>query len=178
MKLIVGLGNIGKNYDNTRHNIGFEILDDFLGEVIWKKNSYGLYYKKNNILYLKPTTYMNLSGIAVSYFMKYYKIKLDDLIVIHDDIDTQTGNYKIKYDSSFGGHNGIKSIIEHLKTQKFLRIKIGISKNDNIEISDYVLGKFSKIENQQINIIKKEINEVIKEFISDKKAEYLMNKYN
>lgn len=178
MKLIVGLGNHGKDYHNTRHNIGFDILDSFLGNIIWKKNPYGLYYKNNNILYLKPTTYMNLSGIAVSYFIKYFKIKLEDIIIIHDDIDTKTGNFKIKYDSSFGGHNGIKSIIEQLKTQKFLRIKVGISKNDNLDLSDYVLGKFSKSELKEINLIKKEINEVIEEFIFNKSADYLMNKYN
>lgn len=178
MKLIVGLGNIGKDYENTRHNIGFEILNNFLGDIKWKKNSYGLFYKDGDIIYLKPTTLMNLSGIAVNYFINFYKININEILIIHDDLDINIGSFKIKYISSSGGHNGIKSIINVLKTEKFIRIKIGISNNKEIETKNYVLGKFTKKEIELINLIKNNINDIIRDFNENKSADYLMNKYN
>ncbi|MFA6752880.1 MAG: aminoacyl-tRNA hydrolase [Bacilli bacterium] len=178
MKLIVGLGNIGKNYENTRHNIGFEILDNFLGDIKWKKNSYGLFYKDKDIIYLKPITFMNLSGIAVNYFIKYYKIDIKDILIIHDDLDLNIGSFKIKYNSSSGGHNGIKSIIKTLKTEEFIRIKIGISNDKEIETKDYVLGQFTKKEKELISEIINNICNIIKDFNENKDINYLMNKYN
>ncbi|MDD4705780.1 MAG: aminoacyl-tRNA hydrolase [Bacilli bacterium] len=178
MKLIVGLGNIGKNYINTRHNIGFELLDSFLGDINWKKKSYGLYYKDKDIIYLKPTTFMNLSGIAINHFIKFYKINIKDILIIHDDLDINIGSFKIKYNSSSGGHNGIKSIIDALKTKEFMRIKIGISNDKEIDTKDYVLGQFTKKEKELINEIKNNIYDVIIDFKENKSVNYLMNKYN
>lgn len=181
MKLIVGLGNVGKEYENTRHNVGFMVLDYYLGDVKWSKNNNAYIYKtqigKETILFIKPTTYMNLSGEAVAYFMNYYKIDIKDLLVIHDDMDLEMGIVRLKYDSSSGGHNGIKDIINHLGTQEFLRLKVGISKPIDNKI-DYVLSKFNKKEIEVLNEELLKTNEIIDDFINNKNMESLMNKYN
>ena len=178
MKLIVGLGNIGKEYANTRHNIGFEILNKYLKDIKWSKNKFGLYCKIDNVIFLKPSTYMNLSGNAVKYFMEYYKIKLDDLLVIHDDLDLNIGKYRLKKDSSDGGHNGVKSIIESLGNNKFLRLKIGISHTKPYNAVSHVLGVFTSEEKKLLLNNFDIINNIILDFISNNSAEYLMNKYN
>lgn len=156
MKVIVGLGNPGKDYDLTRHNIGFYILDNYLGEVKWKNTKQNaLIYEDNinneRVIFVKPLTYMNNSGEAIREILKYYNANIDDLLVIQDDIALQLGKYRIKYDSSDGGHNGIKSIINNLGTQKFLRLKVGLAKEHEMNTIDYVLGKLSKKELNQIN---------------------------
>lgn len=181
MKLIVGLGNPGKEYNNTRHNIGFMALDNYITGIEWKENSYAYYINikndKTNTLFIKPKTYMNLSGNAVNYFVNYYKINVADILVIQDDLDLELGKIKIKYNSSSGGHNGIKSIIENLHTQEFLRLKIGISK-PNSNIINYVLDKFSKSELDLLNNIQETINNIINDFINGTTNDKLMNKYN
>ena len=133
MKLIVGLGNYGKEYEHTRHNMGFDVVDKFaesLGEDIDKKGFHSLYTKVkyfDEVIYLlKPLTYMNNSGIAVKEIMDYFDISLEDIIVIYDDMDIKIGHIKMKFDGSSGGHNGIKSIISYLGSQNFKRIRIGI----------------------------------------------------
>lgn len=150
MKLIVGLGNPGKEYVETRHNIGFIILDKYLGKVKWSKKFESCIYttKINNedVIFIKPQTYMNLSGISVRKAAKYYKINPQDILVIQDDLDLPVGSYKLKRNSSSGGHNGIKSIINELDTDSFLRIKVGIGKSENIPTDKYVLSKFSSKE--------------------------------
>lgn len=178
MKLIVGLGNVGKEYDDTRHNIGFHLLNNYLKDIKWSNNKYGLFYKDNNVIFLKPSTFMNLSGDAVQYFVSYFKIEIDDILIIHDDLDLEIGDYKLKKSSSSGGHNGIKSIIKALNSNNFLRLKIGISKPQYADSSDYVLGKFSSKEK---NIIEKNLNilqQIIDDYISNDSVEKLMNKYN
>lgn len=181
MKLVIGLGNPGKKYINTRHNVGFRIIDLMVGDIKkYKKKFNSKYYIDNdkNIIFLKPETYMNLSGEAVSNFMNYYKITSENIIVIHDDKDINFQHLKIKMGGSSGGHNGIKNIIECLKTEKFLRIKIGILNPSCNKIIDFVLEDFTDNEKQ---IIDKEIFLKIKNIIFDfslNKAEYLMNKYN
>ena len=148
MKLIFGLGNPGSEYANTRHNIGFIMLDDYIGEYKWSKKFNGLYIEKNingeKYVFVKPLSFMNLSGGVVSSFVNYYKVSYKDIIVIHDDLDLPVGKIRIKVNSSAGGHNGVKDIIKSLNTQEFMRIKVGISNNKNIDTKDYVLGNFSK----------------------------------
>ena len=150
MKLIVGLGNPGKEYENTRHNVGFMVLDHYLGSVSWKYKFNGYYYEKNvsgeKVLFLKPKTYMNLSGNSVIQFVHFYKIKIEDILVIQDDLDLPYLKYRLKYNSSAGGHNGIKSLIDSLGTQAIPRLKIGIAHDRFIDTKDYVLSKFSKQE--------------------------------
>ena len=161
MKLIVGLGNPGKQYENTRHNIGFMILDELA-------KSWGVSFDKN----------MNLSGEALRKFYDYFEIDIEDILVIYDDLDTKTANFKLKAKGSSGGHNGIKSIISHLGTEKFNRLKIGIDRpTPPMKVVDYVLGRFSKDEMVEIEkIYSKSIN-CIEDFSKMNFVE-LMNKYN
>lgn len=181
MKLIVGLGNPGKEYENTRHNIGYMIIDNFVNSDNWKKESLAYVLKQTihnkNVLFIKPTTYMNLSGQAVQYYLNYYKIDTKDLLVIQDDMDLDIGKVRLKFKSSAGGHNGIKDIIKNIKTDEFLRLKIGISKptNDTIE---FVLGKFPKSDLEILNNNMNMYNQIITDFINDTKIETLMNRYN
>lgn len=181
MKLIVGLGNPGSEYKNTRHNIGFMVLDSYLGEVKWSSKFKSLYYEttvnSEKYIFLKPQTYMNLSGFAVSAFAKYYKLDYKDILVIHDDLDLPVGTFRIKVNSSSGGHNGIKDIIASLHTDAFARVKIGISHDKNKDTKDYVLGSFSKVELNSIQKNFKHIYDIIENFNYDTITD-LMSTYN
>lgn len=169
MKLVVGLGNPGREYKNTRHNIGFMVLDNYLGKVNWKTKMENYYYMEEvngeQIMFIKPLTYMNLSGLAVSKIVNFYKIDIKDILVIQDDLDMNVGTYKIKRNSSSGGHNGIKSIIAELNSEEFARLKVGIGKSIQIPTDKYVLGKFSTDEMNKINENMNTFNEIIKSFI-------------
>ena len=153
MFLIVGLGNPGKQYENTRHNVGFDAIDVLVDE--YRIPSSGKQHKAmygkgviegQKVILAKPLTYMNLSGEAVRAMVDYYKIDPEtELLVIFDDISMAPGNIRIRKKGSAGGHNGIKSIITHLGTQNFQRIKVGVGeKPKNWDLADYVLGTFSK----------------------------------
>ena len=145
MKLIVGLGNPDKEYDKTRHNVGFMVIDNYLGSVNWSNKFNALYCEKvingEKIIFVKPLTYMNNSGNAVGEFVRYFNIDNKDILVIQDDLDLNVGDYKLKMHSSSGGHNGIKSIIASLGNQDFPRLKVGIGSVKKDEVIDYVLGK-------------------------------------
>lgn len=181
MKLIVGLGNIGKEYEYTRHNIGFMCVDKYLGDVVWKNDSRAFTYKtvinNNSVLFVKPKTFMNLSGDAVRYYVDYYDISLEDIMIIHDDLDLPVGKIRIKYNSGDGGHNGIKSINNVLGTKKYLRLKVGISRG-NVDTVNYVLGKFSGEDKDIINNSFSNINNVINDFIVGNSFDVLMGRYN
>ncbi len=169
MKLIVGLGNPGKEYKNTRHNVGFMVLDNYLGKVKWKTKMEAYYYEEESngerVIFIKPLTYMNLSGMAVSKIVNFYKIDIKDILVIQDDLDMAFGTYKVKRNSSSGGHNGIKSIISELKSEEFARLKVGIDKNSQIPVDRYVLTKFSDEELNCLTKNYKTFNDIIKTFI-------------
>lgn len=157
MKLVVGLGNPGKEYANTRHNMGFDVVDKFvdsLGLVFDKKDFKGEYVKTRyfdeEVIVLKPLTYMNLSGDSLVALMNFYRIDVQDLIVVYDDMDTPVGHIKLKIKGSSGGHNGIKSIIQNLKTEEFKRIKIGIG-HPTFNTIDFVLSKPSKEDRELID---------------------------
>lgn len=181
MKLIVGLGNPGKEYDNTRHNIGFMLLDSYLGNVKWKNKNNAFYYESiingEKYIFMKPLTFMNLSGNAVVQYINYYNIDVKDILVIHDDLDLPIGTIRLKENSSDGGHNGIKSIIKCLKTKEFKRLKVGISNNKEMDTKDYVLGKFSKNEIKQLNELLPSVQNIIEDF-SKLLFLDLMSKYN
>ena len=150
MKCIVGLGNPGKQYDQTRHNIGFEVIDELSHQFsipLTQSKFKGLYgmgvYKGEKVLLLKPLTYMNLSGESIRAVMDYYQIDLEDLLVIYDDLDLPVGKVRLRQKGSPGGHNGIKSTVAHLGTQQFNRIRIGIDRpTPGMSVPDYVLGHF------------------------------------
>ncbi len=158
MKLIVGLGNPGKEYDKTRHNVGFMVMDrlaDVLNVSIDMKKFKGEYtklkYQGEDVILLKPMTYMNNSGESVIQVMNYFKIDVDDLLVIYDDMDMPVGKLRLRESGSAGGHNGVKSLIAHVGTQSFKRIRVGIDKHPHIKVIDYVLGKFTKDEQPLID---------------------------
>ena len=182
MKLIVGLGNPGKEYENTRHNMGFMAIDFYAqkNNLDFKKKFNGLYSETTingeKIILLKPQTYMNLSGNCIIEFVNYFKIDLDDVLIIYDDKDFDLGTFKIKKNGSSGGHNGMNNIISHFKTQNIKRIRMGISKND-IPLIDYVLQKMGKNEMDKINGIFPIISDVIEDFVK-LDFEALMSKYN
>jgi peptidyl-tRNA hydrolase, PTH1 family len=152
MKLIIGLGNPGPEFIDTRHNIGFTALDWLkeyfkLPEFKLDKKLKAEITKNNNIILAKPQTFMNNSGEAVITLKKYYKIKLTDIIVIHDDVDIPIGKMKTKQGSSGAGHKGIASIIQHLKSNEFWQIKIGVANEmirTKIPTDKFVLQKFTK----------------------------------
>ena len=177
MKLVVGLGNPGKDYENTRHNIGFMVLDGILKDVKWKEKFDGLYYKDDDVVYLKPLTYMNVSGFAVEKAANFFKIDPEDILIIQDDLDLPFNTYKLKRNSTAGGHNGIKSIIACLGTDSFLRLKIGIAHDRSVDTKDYVLSKFSKQNIEDLNKNFKLYEEIIKYFINND-AEKTISKYN
>lgn len=153
MKILVGLGNPGARYNHTRHNAGFIVLDSIVGkgDGVWKSSkrnadeaSLNLFGEK--CLLLKPTCFMNLSGKSVAAAVKFYKVNPADLIIIYDDIDMVSGKVKTKLGGGHGGHNGVRSIIQELGTNDFVRIKIGVGRPDSscrdADISKWVLDKF------------------------------------
>ena len=151
MKLIAGLGNPGIEYEKTRHNAGFLLIDrlcDKLGVRLDKnkcKAQYGIYrHNGEKIIIAKPQTYMNLSGQAVSSLMRFYDVDVKDLIVVHDDLDLPVGKLRLRRQGSSGGQKGMGSIIEQLGTSQIDRVRIGISNDKRIDTKDYVLGRFSK----------------------------------
>ncbi|MEI6287577.1 MAG: aminoacyl-tRNA hydrolase [Bacillota bacterium] len=152
VKLVVGLGNPGKRYENTKHNVGFLALDNLANKwgCTWKIKNKGAIAERagaNKVVLLKPQTFMNLSGEAVREVCDFYKIALADILVIFDDLDLPPGSLKARQSGSAGGHNGIKSIIQHLGSQEFSRVKIGIGKAPQEQRgADWVLGGFSVAE--------------------------------
>ncbi len=158
MKLIVGLGNPGTKYENTRHNAGFMVMDALsrkLETPIDRKKFEGVYaktrYRGEDIILLKPETYMNNSGFSIRACMDFFKIAPEDLIVIYDDMDTDVGSIRLREKGSAGGHNGMKSIISCVMTDTFDRIRVGIGRNRQMNIADYVLSRFKPEEIEPLN---------------------------
>ncbi len=182
MKLVVGLGNPDKKYENTRHNCGFRAIDNYASKNNLKfKTKFNSLYAETTInnekvILVKPQTYMNLSGTAVRNFVNFYNININDILIIYDDVDFETGAFKIKRNGSSGGHNGINNIIENLKTNEIQRVRIGISKTRE-ELISYVLGTFSKEENEKIDKLLPIISNIIEDF-SIMSIDKLMEKYN
>ena len=150
MTLFVGLGNPGSQYENTRHNIGFKVIDalveDFAARDISKHTFHGELYRTTSTLFLKPTTYMNLSGKSVLPVKQFFKIDLEDIIVIHDDIDLPFGAVRFKRGGGNGGHNGLKSI-DAMVGREYLRVRVGVGKPERkSQVADYVLHDFSEAE--------------------------------
>lgn len=185
MKLIVGLGNPTKEYEGTRHNIGFMAIDA-LGEeygirvdTLKHKALIGKgMIEGQKVILAKPVTYMNLSGEAVREIADYYKIPAEDVIVIFDDISLDVGMIRIRRKGSAGGHNGIKSIIAHLGTMDFPRIKVGIgAKREGQDLADYVLGKFSKADREILQDALKDVKKAVSLMLWDEITE-AMNAFN
>lgn len=174
--LIVGLGNPGKEYDLTRHNIGFEVIDRFVDKhtemQVWisKKDlrchiSQGQ-FGDTRVYAIKPTTFMNLSGEAVQAVISFYKIAPDFITVIHDELDINFGQIRLRVGGGSAGHNGIKSVTQHI-TEQYGRVRIGIGPKvpEQIDSADFVLQKFSKSEQDQLSNLAKETGAILTEFI-------------
>ena len=185
MYIIAGLGNPGKQYENTKHNVGFltiDVLAEKLGIRVSKIKHKALtgegFISGEKVILVKPQTYMNLSGESVRELMDYYKCDLSDLIVIYDDISLDVGKLRIRAKGSAGGHNGIKNIIAQLGTQEFTRIKIGVGeKPAKMDLAEYVLGRFSKEEQPIIRESADRAREAVCEMITHDVAS-AMNKFN
>ena len=183
MFLIIGLGNPGKEYEDTRHNVGFKVVDNIAKEYNIEinrqkfKGTYGEgFIEGEKVMLLKPTTFMNLSGESVREVVDFYNLDNNEILVIYDDISLEIGTLRIREKGSAGGHNGIKSIIAHLGSDVFPRIKVGVGQPD-INLVKYVLGKFTKEEvailSESIQASTKATREIIK---SDIKT--AMNQFN
>ena len=184
MKLIVGLGNPGKEYNNTRHNIGFMVIDNYLCKKQidnFKTKFSGIYVDTvifgEKIIFLKPQKYMNLSGEVIKEFIKFYKIDINDLLIINDDLDMPCGKIRLREKGSSGGHNGLKNIENHLETNQYKRLKIGVGNDKKISTKDYVLGHFNKEELDIINLTIEKTEKIIEDFIKNDFNE-IMSKYN
>ena len=179
MKIIIGLGNPGKKYEKTRHNAGFIVVDGIvkneelkMNQLNWKesKKTQALVCKTKingeEIEFLKPTTFMNNSGVAVAYAIKnHFKLKPENIIVVHDDKDLSLGEIRIQTNRGSAGHNGVKSIIEHLGTQNFTRARIGVAPTGGQNMGDtaeFVLKKFTKEEQEMMNeIVEKAVKKIV-----------------
>lgn len=184
MKLIVGLGNPGVQYEKTRHNIGFMCIDEIskkFGVELNKNKFDGLYAElkigTEKVILLKPQSYINLSGEVIRKFVDYYDISINDILIIVDDMDLEAGTYKLRYKGGSAGHNGLKNIEANLGTNEYKRIKIGISNDRAIDTKDYVLGKISKEQSSLIRPIIENIPNIIEDYIT-LSFDKVMNKYN
>ena len=171
MHLIVGLGNIGEKYQLTRHNVGFMVIDEITKNLstsnIQKSNFHSTLEKSAYDLYSKPTTFMNNSGMAVQAIKEYYKLEIEDIIVIHDDIDLPFGTVKFKIGGGHGGHNGLRSIDAHIG-KEYIRVRIGVGKpQDKADVANYVLNNFSKEELNKLQDIIPHIINAIKALKSE-----------
>lgn len=183
MKLIIGLGNFEDKYLFTRHNAGFMMVDFFVRlnnqsfkiEKKLKSAIAKFKFGDEDVVVIKPLTYMNLSGEAIIAVMNFYKIDVKDIFVIYDDISLDLGNVRFRNSGSDGGHNGIKSIIKHLGTKDFDRLKIGIGPQPNIPSEAYVLQNFSQNELEKIKEVLK--GSMIEDYLKDG-IEKTQNKYN
>lgn len=184
IKLVVGLGNPGKEYEKTRHNMGFRVLDkvaEKLNISNWKQRDGALYFDTyvgfSKVLILKPQEYINLSGDVMIKFVKFFDIDIDDIFIVSDDLDIPIGTIKLKEKGSSGGHNGLKNIEKNLKTQNFKRIKIGISNDKTKDTKDYVLSKFSKEEELELKKVIDTASDAVLGSLEQPFTD-MMNKYN
>lgn len=184
IKLVVGLGNPGKQYINTRHNLGFEVIDNIakrLGIINWKQRDGGMYFDTYidmaRVIFLKPQRYINLSGDVMIEFVKFFNIEISDILIISDDLDLPVGSIRLKQKGSSGGHNGLKNIENQLQTNEYKRIKIGISNNKEIDTKEYVLGKLSKEDKKTLKPVIETVSDAVFEFVRTPFID-LMNKYN
>ena len=183
MFLLVGLGNPGREYEKTRHNIGFDAIDKISDEYnipIKRERFKGVFgegrISNEKVIILKPSTYMNLSGESLREIIKYYNIPLENVIVIYDDVDLEVGRLRVRTKGSAGGHNGIKSIIYNINSEDFIRLRIGVGKPERDMVS-HVLGKFSQENRKKVEEVLEIIPKLACTVISEGPQE-AMNKYN
>ncbi|WP_247922307.1 aminoacyl-tRNA hydrolase [Streptococcus sp. oral taxon 431] len=186
-KLLVGLGNPGDKYFETKHNVGFMLIDQlakkqnvtFTHDKIFQAELASFFHNGEKIYLVKPTTFMNESGKAVHALLTYYGLDIEDLLIIYDDLDMEVGKIRLRAKGSAGGHNGIKSIIQHIGTQVFNRVKIGIGRpKKGMSVVHHVLSKFDK--DDYIGILQSidKVDDTVNYYLQEKNFEKTMQKYN
>lgn len=184
MKMIVGLGNPGRDYVNTRHNVGFMVIDNFAKShgVSINKNKFNgdyaeIFVNGEKVILLKPLSYMNLSGEVVKKYTQYFNIAIEDILIISDDLYLDTSCYRLRLFGSSGGHNGLKNIENMLGSNKFKRFRIGISNDKNIDTKDYVLGHINSEDRKVYNDLFLELYKLLDDYFQLPFSD-LMSKYN
>ncbi|WP_164670624.1 aminoacyl-tRNA hydrolase [Virgibacillus doumboii] len=185
MKCIVGLGNPGKKYKKTRHNAGFMVIDELVDRHHWKlkKDKFNgkstvEFIDGEKVVLLKPQTYMNLSGESVRPLMDFYDIAIDDVLVIYDDLDLPTAKIRLRQKGGHGGHNGIRSIIDHLGTKEFKRLRFGVGRPSTpVPVIDYVLGSFPKEDQKDVDLSIKKAADACEAWLKQPFPE-VMNEFN
>ena len=186
-KLLIGLGNPGDKYFETKHNVGFMLIDQlakkqnvtFTNDKIFQADLASFFFNGEKIYLVKPTTFMNESGKAVHALLAYYGLDIKDLLVIYDDLDMEVGKIRLRAKGSAGGHNGIKSIIQHIGTQAFNRVKIGIGRPKNgMSVVNHVLSTFDK--DDYIGILQSvdKVDDSVNYYLQEKNFEKTMQRYN
>lgn len=187
VKMIVGLGNSGSKYEKTKHNIGFMAIDNivknldvtFTDDKNFKAQIGSTFINHEKVYFVKPTTFMNNSGIAVKALLTYYNIDITDLIVIYDDLDMEVSKLRLRSKGSAGGHNGIKSIIAHIGTQEFNRIKVGIGRPlKGMTVINHVMGQFNTEDNIAISLTLDRVVNAVKFYLQENDFEKTMQKFN
>ena len=182
MKLVVGLGNPGEKYASVRHNLGFDVVDEFRRKGDWGNWGYEGKFKseivkKDETVLARPQTYMNNSGLAVRQLVDYYKISVEDVIVIHDELDLPLGKIKVRLGGAAAGHHGVESIIEVLKNDKFIRVRLGIGNLKIHSPEKFVLEPFLSNEKSQVKHMTRQALKAIDELL-EKGLEYTQNQFN
>ena len=186
-KLLVGLGNPGDKYFETKHNVGFMLVDKmckelnlkFTADKIFQAEIASTFLNGEKVYFVKPTTFMNESGKAVHALLTYYGLDIDDLLVIYDDLDMEVGKIRLRTKGSAGGHNGIKSIIKHIGTQEFKRVKIGIGRpKNNMSVINHVLGKFDQEDYISILNTLEKVDSAVNHYLQTENFEQTMQQYN
>lgn len=187
VKMIVGLGNPGSKYEKTKHSIGFMAIDNivknldvtFTDDKNFKAQIGSTFINHEKVYFVKPTTFMNNSGIAVKALLTYYNIDITDLIVIYDDLDMEVSKLRLRSKGSAGGHNGIKSIIAHIGTQEFNRIKVGIGRPlKGMTVINHVMGQFNTEDNIAISLTLDRVVNAVKFYLQENDFEKTMQKFN
>ena len=186
-KLLVGLGNPGDKYFETKHNVGFMLIDQlakqqnlsFTHDKIFQADIASFFFNGEKIYLVKPTTFMNLSGLAVRALLAYYNIPIENFIVIYDDLDMEVGKIRFRQKGSAGGHNGIKSIIAETGTQEFDRIKIGIGRpQKGMTVVNHVLGRFNEDDYATIQLTLDKVEAALNHYLKTNDFEDTMRRYN
>ena len=185
MKLIVGLGNPGRKYEGTRHNVGFDVVDLLAKRqhAAWESAPRGIEAliarcRIPDIVLAKPLTFMNLSGAATVGLLQFYKIEIADLLVIVDDVNLELGRLRTRSGGSAGGHNGLKSLIESLGTDEFARLRVGVGRGDaRRDLADHVLTKFDRDERENVDAATGRAADAAELFVTDGIGQ-VMNRFN
>ena len=186
-KLLVGLGNPGDKYFETKHNVGFMLVDKickelnlkFTADKIFQAEIASTFLNGEKVYFVKPTTFMNESGKAIHALLTYYGLDIEDLLVIYDDLDMEVGKIRLRAKGSAGGHNGIKSIIQHIGTQVFNRVKIGIGRpKEGMSVVNHVLSKFEQ--DDYVGILQSidKVDDAVNYYLQEKNFEKTMQRYN